>query len=84
MTTQETPNDLPIEETPEETKKFAFKPLAKKALVWGGAAVGVIAVALIAASSRRIAETLEDDTIVIQEIPNGYEVVEAQPETTTD
>ena len=83
MTTQNpTVETTATDEGSTEPRKFSLKPLVKKTLIWGGAAVGLIAVGFIAASTRRTAEALEGDAIVIEELPNGT-AVEAPEETET-
>jgi hypothetical protein len=72
MTAQDTPveDTTTTEETPKSTKKFSLGPVAKKVLVWGGAALGIITVVAIAAAARQNDD--EDREIyVLTELPDA-------------
>lgn len=73
-------DNLFVEGSIVETKKTTIKNVAKKALIWGGAAVGLIAVTLIASNTRRTADVLEENILVLEETPVAE--VEIEPEIT--
>lgn len=84
MTTQETPVEANAEttEVPVESKKSLLKRLPKKALLWGTAALGLIAIGAVALVSNANSGALEDDSVDIEEIPGGFTVTDATPEIT--
>jgi hypothetical protein len=58
------------EETIESKKKFVFNPLAKKALIIGGAVVGLIVGLALLSKDEEPSETTEEDDISIETVDN--------------
>lgn len=84
MTAQDTPVEetTTTEETPESTKKFSLGPVFKKALVWGGAALGIITVVALAAAARQ-KEDEDREIYVLTELPSDV-TVDAETTEVTD
>lgn len=81
MTTEqsnpETPSsDAPVVEKDGSKVTIDFKKLGKRALIWGGAAVGIIAGVALLRNTSIIAEAIEDDSVTILRPSDNVLVIE--------
>lgn len=85
MTAQDTTNV----ETPESVvedpskKKFSLKPIAKKVLIWGGAAIGLIAVTVLATAAVR-GDECEEDSYELETPDDNIEITSFETTELTD
>ncbi len=72
MTTQTPTVDPTVTiEAPKATKFARIKPVLKTALIWTGAAVGVLAAAVLLSAARSSQFRLEtDNTLIVHENPD--------------
>lgn len=85
MTAQETPiveTTESVEETPSK-KKFNLSPRVKRALAWGAAAVGLIAVTAIATAAATRPEDAEVDVYELEPLED-FTVTDVEITESTD